>query len=288
MILVVGATGNLGSMIVKRICAQRHPVRALVREGSAYEEVQKAGAAIAFGDLKEPDTLRSACEDVKQVVSTATAVMRGGADTIESVDHQGTSNLIDAAKNANVEQFVYVSAVGFGPESSVPLARAKGLSEVKLKESGLTYSILKPVNFMESWIGFVLGSQLAKGPSVTILGDGRVKHGFVASENVADLAVTVLGHPQAQNAVIPLNGPGSFSYREIIKMIERATGQTIAIHSVDAAQPLPGFPPFVSDLWRLLIEMGDLTLNSEETAQTYGIKLVHVEDFIQTMFETLS
>jgi uncharacterized protein YbjT (DUF2867 family) len=275
-------------MITRKLCAQGNPVRALVREGSAYEELQKAGAEIAFGDLKEPDTLRSACEGVKQVLSTATAVMRGGADTIDSVDIQGTSNLIDAAKAAVVEQFVYVSAFGFSPEASAPLARAKGLSEVKLQNSGLTYTILKPVTFMESWIGFVLGSQLAQGSSVTILGDGTVKHGFVASENVADLAVAVLGHPQAQNAVIPFNGPGSFSYRDIIKMIEGISGRTIEINSVDPAQPVPGLPPFVIELWRLFIELGDVTLSSEETAQTYGIKLVHVEDFIQTMFEVPS
>lgn len=62
---------------------------------------------------------------------------------------------------------------------------------------------------MESWIGFVICAQLQQGPTVTIVGDGKVKHGFVAIQNVAELAVAVLGNSNADNAVIPLNGPGS-------------------------------------------------------------------------------
>lgn len=286
MILVVGATGQLGSMITERLLAQGQTVRAFVREASVYQALKKAGVEIVFGDLKKPDSLVPAFEGVAQVVTTATASIRGGKDTIEAVDLQGTRDLIDTAKAAGVEQFVYTSAFGFSPEAPLPLARAKGLNEVHLKESGLGYTILKPVNFMEVWIGFLLGTQLQQGPSVTIIGDGQVKHGFVAIENVADLAVAVLGHPAAKNTEVPLNGPSSVSYCEIISLIERTTGQSIEINSVAPGELVPGMPPIINELWALLAQMGDLDLDTSDVAQMYKLDLVTVEAFIQRTFGT--
>ncbi|RMD86527.1 MAG: SDR family oxidoreductase [Calditrichaeota bacterium] len=286
MILIVGATGQLGSMIVHKLLAQNKKVRAFVRRTSDFEMLQKAGAEIVFGDLKEPETLLPAFEGVNRVVTTASATMRGGADNIDTVDLQGTHDLIDAAIQAKVEQFVYVSAFGLTSDIPMALAKAKSQNEAHLKNSGLNYTILQPVNFMEAWIGFVIGAQLQKEPTVTIVGDGTVKIGFVAMENVAELAVNVLGHPAAQNSVIPLNGPRSVSYREIIGLIESITGQPIKIRSVAPGEPVPGMPPIVNELWAILTQKGDLQLDSTEVAKTYNLHLISVEDFIEKMFKS--
>jgi uncharacterized protein YbjT (DUF2867 family) len=286
MILVVGATGVLGGMIVHRLRAQGKPVRALVRSAAAAEPLQQRGAEICIGDLELPDTLQAACEGVERVVSTATAALKAHErpDAFEAVDVKGTRNLIDASKAAGARQFVYVSAYGFTPDAPHPLARAKGSNEVYLRDSGLLYTLLQPVLFMESWIGFALGAQLQHGPRVTIVGSERTRYGFVATDNVADLAVAVLGHPAAKNAAIPLNGPGTHSYREVVDMIAGVTGQTIQINSIPPGQPVPGMPPILNELWALLSQLGDSTLDTTDIARTYGVQLLSVRDFVQRTF----
>ncbi len=284
MNLIVGATGELGGRVARRLLAQNQAVRVLVRNSSQYLPLERAGAEVAFGDLKEPDTLPKACRGARRVVATASASLRAGDDTLEAVDRDGIRHLINAAKDAGVEQFVYVSAYGFHIDAQVALARYKSENEAYLRGSGMAYTILKPVNFMESWIGFMLGRQLQQGSTVTIVGDGRTRHGFVAIDDVATLAVKALGHPEAQNTEISVNGPASHSYREIIGLLERATDRRIAVNSVEPGEPLPGFPPVVAELWAWLVEMGDVDIDMTETCLAFDLRLTSVASYIQRTF----
>ncbi len=284
MILIAGATGELGQRVTKQLLAKDKPVRILVREGSEYQELENAGAEIVFGDLKNKESIEQACSSVDQLVSTASATMRGGSDTIESVDLHGTRSLIDAAQKAKVKQFVYVSAFGFTEDTPNALAQAKVKNENYLKGSGLNYTILQPVLFMESWIGFFLGSQLQNGPSVTLMGDGNIKMGFIAIQNVAELVSNVVDHPSAMNSIFPLNGPGSHSYRELVQMIEQATNQSIEINTVQIGEPIPGMPPMINELLSLMSSGDNLEPDTNETAQKFGVNLVSAREFIQQVF----
>ena len=103
MVLVVGATGVLGSLIVRKLLEEQHPVRALVRRGSAHRALEQAGAEIVFGDLKQPDTIVRACRGMAAVVTTANSASRNPPDTIQTVDQDGNATLIEAAESvANV------------------------------------------------------------------------------------------------------------------------------------------------------------------------------------------
>lgn len=281
MILVVGATGNLGGLIATRLLEQGRPVRALVRPQSDYGDLEGAGAEIVFGDLKEPATLAAACGGVLQIVSTATAAARGGGDTAESVDRAGYRHLTAAAEAAGVEQFVFVSAYGFETDSPLPLARAKAATEELLKSSRLSFTILRPTLFMEAWIGLIVGAQLQAGPRVTVVGDPERRYGFVSSVNVADLALAALEHAEARNAVIPLSG-GSASYREIVGWAEETLGTSIEIDAVEPGTMIEGIPPIVSELWGFAAEGGIGALETPEVADTFGIELLGPEEFTRT------
>ncbi|MGI8694400.1 MAG: NmrA family NAD(P)-binding protein [Geodermatophilaceae bacterium] len=89
MILVVGATGLLGAKITRRLLQQSKPVRILTRAGSPAAELSAAGAQAVTGDLKDRPSLDAAVAGVDAVVTTANSVLRGGADTVESVDRDG-------------------------------------------------------------------------------------------------------------------------------------------------------------------------------------------------------
>ena len=135
MILVVGATGELGGLIVRDLLRQGRQVRVLVRAGSSVDEL--AGAQPVLGDLKDAASLHAACAGVSAVVTTANSTARGGADTVESVDRQGNHDLIDAAAAAGVRRFVFVSALGADPAHPMPLLQAKGEAEQRLRDSGM-------------------------------------------------------------------------------------------------------------------------------------------------------
>ena len=283
MILIVGATGELGGRIARSLLDRGERVRALVRKGSNSGELEKAGVELAFGSLTEPATLTAAVAGAETVLTTASASARGGgAEEIEAVDGRGTRDLIDASREAGVDRFVHVTAYGFEADSGVPLARAKAETAAHLKESGLEYTILVPVAFMEAWIGLVIGGQLAHGPSVTLVGDGRSPMGFISVEDVAAAGSRVVGDPEAANAEIPLCGDTA-SYRDVVREIERVTGRAIAIGTVPHGQSVPGLPPIIWELWPILDRAGTPP-GGERALEAYGIRPVTVEQYVARTF----
>jgi uncharacterized protein YbjT (DUF2867 family) len=129
MILLVGATGLLGSAIGKRLVEDSLKFRALVRPGTDADALSAAGAEIVRGDLREPATLGPALVGVDAVISTANVISRvlgGETDlTIHDVDEQGNANLVQAAEAAGVERFVFLSFQDSILESGTPFALAK-------------------------------------------------------------------------------------------------------------------------------------------------------------------
>src|SRR5947207_5030814 len=151
MILVVGATGNLGGVVTRMLLAQGQPVRILARSRSNYQPLADAGAQVVLGDLKQRGSLDPACEGVETVITTANSAARGGEDNPQTVDLEGNRHLIDAALAAGVNQFIFVSVLTADPNSPVPFIQAKGKTEDTLRESGLPYTIIAPNAFMEIW-----------------------------------------------------------------------------------------------------------------------------------------
>lgn len=281
MILVVGATGQLGGMIATSLLARSAPVRILVRPGSEFRALVEAGAEPAVGDLKSRATLDAACDGVDVVITTANSALRGGADNVDTVDIEGNRHLIDAASNARVGQFVFVSALGVSPDSPVPLFRAKALSEAYLRESGLPYTILAPDAFMDVWFPMVLGPALGGAP-VTVVGTGVRKHSFVAAADVAAFATASVGRADALNRHVPLGGPDALSWREVIAAFERALSREIPILSVAPGQSLPGLADIVATLMAGL-DTYDSVVPMSETARQFGVQQTRVEDFVAGM-----
>ena len=143
MILVVGATGVVGGMIARGLLEQGKEVRVLVRRdtpssqlvqhglATSAESLIESGAQPVHGDLRDRASL-AALEGVGTVVTTANSAMRGGADNPQSVDLEGNRNLIEAARDAGVGHFVFVSLLGAAPDHPAPFMQAKGQSEAAL------------------------------------------------------------------------------------------------------------------------------------------------------------
>jgi uncharacterized protein YbjT (DUF2867 family) len=257
-VLVAGASGQLGSAVVRKLRARSMAVRALVRADSRIEHLQSLGVDIRVGDLRDPASLVRAVEGVDYVVATANAaVPRKASDTLRAVDVEGYRALIDASRQALVAGFIYVSVCTSVGEESVPLFRAKRELEAYLQASGLPYTILRAAAFMDL-VFAMMGSDLplrgADAPTAErpfwfshrffssvrdnlergrlgVIGSGATRHSFIAVNDVAEFAVRSLGKPWARNATFEIGGPQALSLRDVASLYQRICGHPIRVQS---------------------------------------------------------
>jgi NADH dehydrogenase len=293
MILVSGATGLLGGAITRNLLAAGKDVRILVRQNSPAAEMAKSGMATdpqtlietgaqpVYGDLKDRASLDRACEGVQTVLTTANSV--GRDFDIEGVDLNGTRNLIDAARSAGVRHFVYTSLYGSHVDNPNPFVRCKAICEGYLKDSGMAYTILAPGYFMEIWIGMVVGMPLRAGQPVTLAGRGDHKHSFVAIQDVAAFGAAVVDNPIALNQVIPIGGPASQTWSEVVQAVGAAIGQDLPVNYVNLDQPVPLLPDGVQDMLKAM-ENYESFIDMSQTAAQYGVELTSLEAFAQRFF----
>ena len=233
MILVVGSTGLVGSEICRLLASKGIPFRAMVRESSDPAKVDRLkdlGAKLFKGNLCDLDSLKAACQGVSTVICTVSAMpfcYQPGVNDIQSVDSEGVSNLIEAAKATGVKQLVYTSFSG-NIEREFPLRNAKRLVEQRLKQSGLVYTILRPGFFMEVWLSPAVGFDVANAKA-TIYGSGDQPLDWIALKDVARFAVESLTKPAARNAVLELGGPQTLSPHQVIKLFEAAKGKAFEV-----------------------------------------------------------
>ena len=179
MILVVGATGLLGSEICRRLRARNLPVRGLVRAGSPGEAALRAmGVEICTGDLRRRADVAAACHGARAVISTATAM--GSKDkslTLRAIDRDAQLQLVEFATAAGVSQFVYVSITP-NLKPTAPLLRYKREVERAVMASGMRWTILQPSVFMEVWLSSLLGWDINAGKAM-IFGAGKIGRAHV-------------------------------------------------------------------------------------------------------------
>src|SRR5689334_19826574 len=153
MVLVVGATGLVGSAVCKKLVQRGESVRALVRPTSSQDKVndlKNAGVELVTGDLKDATSLQAACKGVDSIISTASSTLsRQPGDSIASVDGGGQLNLVDAAKRAGVDRFVFVS-FRRPPGVSFPLSEAKEQVESAIRD--MNFTVVQASWFMEVWL----------------------------------------------------------------------------------------------------------------------------------------
>ncbi len=296
MILVVGATGLLGGRITCLLLYSGREVRILVRRNSPSEALSKqslattaqsliqAGAQPVYGDLTDPVSLDAACQGVDTVITTATAALRGGKDTLDAVDLKGTLNLIAAAKKAGVRHFIYTSALA--RNINIPgLPQFKALCENAVKDSGMEYTILRPSCLEETWVGQVVGVPARVRQPVTLMGKGDHKQNFVWDGDVAAYAVASIDDPRAKNREIDIGGPASYTWTEVVSAAEKYLECSLPVQFVPLGSPLPLLHPIFGILMTGA-EMSESYVDMSRTAAEFGIAVTPLEVGMQKIFRS--
>lgn len=277
MILVVGATGQLGSIVVKNLLRQKRSVRILVRPGSDYESLLKAGAKAVFGDIKAPITLVDALRGVETLISTATSAQRGGDDTVQNVDLIGNRHLVNSAKTVGVKHFIFVSAARADDKSQSTLLQAKKKTENHIIQSGMNYTIVAPEPIMEAWFNAVVTPSLKANRPVTLIGEGNRRHSFISIEDVASFITSSVGNPSARNLQMTLGGPKAISWNDIMGTFETVLGRRV---QVIRAQPGTELPGVTEGMLELLAEMEtyDSYVDTAKLSRLFGVRQTTIEE----------
>lgn len=286
MILVVGATGFLGSEICRRLTPAGQIVRGLVRvtsDPAVTGRLADMGVQLVEGDLKDRASLIAACQGAQIVISTATVTRSSQpGDSIEATDADGQQNLVAAAQEAGVAHFIYVSYSGqIGTDD--PLTLAKRGVEQQLRGSGLTYTILRPSYFIEAWLSPAFGFDAANAKA-TIYGTGENKVSWISLGDVAAFAVESLTNPAARNATLEIGGPDALSPLEVVAVFEEVSGKKFEVQHVPEESLQAQQANAQDSLQRtfaalmLAYAKGDVIL-METTLQQFPLTLTSVRDY---------
>ena len=294
MILIVGSTGLVGSGICQRLAEQGKPFKALVRESSDPSKVARLkglGATLVKGDLRDPASLKAACQGVDAVIETVSAMpfsYSPGQNDIQHVDLEGSKALIDAAKAAGVKHYIYTSFSGH-LDADVPLVHAKRSVEKHLMTSGLAYTILRPSYFMEVWLGPAVGFDAANA-KVTIYGSGDQPVSWISIKDVVAFAVESLTNPAAHNATLEMGGPEMVSPHQAAKLFEKEAGKTFELTHVPVealkAQMDGAADPMQKSFSGLMVSLavGD-PIDMKAMLKAFPLKLTSVQEYARNTMD---
>lgn len=215
MFLVTGATGGLGRRIVRSLRERQMPVRAFVRLTSRYSELEHRGAEIFIGDLQQDKDIEKACRGVQYIISA-----HGGEGNAQALGYRANIELIDRAKEAGVQHFVFISVLGVdrGYEDA-PSFKAKREVEKYLIASGLNYTILRPSGFASNLLS--LAEQFRETGIYLLIGDRQSRTSIVSTDDLAQIAVGSVSVEGARNQILPVGGPDVLQRQDIPRIFGR-------------------------------------------------------------------
>jgi uncharacterized protein YbjT (DUF2867 family) len=216
MILVTGATGHVGSELVRLLAAAGTPARALVHSPDKAAPIQRLGLETAVGDFEQPDTLDAAMAGCDRLFLLSPPTPR---------QPQQEQQVIDAAKRAGVAHVVKQSVPwADDPDTGLVFCRWHGQIEQHLEGSGLSYTLLRPSNFMQN---FLMSAQPVADQGVLygMTGEGRVA--FIDTRDIAAVAAELLTSPGHQGTSYTLTGPEALTSAEVAERLSAATGHQV-------------------------------------------------------------
>jgi uncharacterized protein YbjT (DUF2867 family) len=290
-VLVVGATGQLGGAIARKLMASGVKVRALARSRERLEPLA-GGAEIAPIDLRDVAQLTEACRGVEQIVATANNNMGSGQTSPSRIDLSGYQNLCAAARNTGVRRLIYVSCRGVTQDAPVDIFRIKWYIEDAIRRSGVPHVMLRPTAFMDIWIDVLLAKGIREKGVATIFGDGTNVSNYIAVEDVAEFAVKILSRPDVVNEAVEAGGPSNLCQNDLATLLEqrlKSSGKRRHI-PVMALRTLPPIVRPFNELAARLMSLGFYAATApaafpgwKASADRFGIAPRTVETYVNQM-----
>jgi NADH dehydrogenase len=227
VLLLTGATGLVGTALRGRLIAAGVPIRCLVRDPRRLGD-DRVRVQIALGDLADPPSFRNALRGVDTVVHLAATIRDQPQGSIEELNGIATWRLVDAARRAGAEHFVFFSALGASTQSRARLLRAKALAEEAVRDSELRTTI-----FASSMIYAPADRYLTLLGRISLLpgvmpfsGRGRARYAPIWVADVADCVINALRDGVRETARYELAGPDVLTHEQIVRLALAAHGRS--------------------------------------------------------------
>lgn len=223
MILITGASGNVGSAVLNALTAKGQPVRALYRSA---EDVSRAPRKVetAVADFANKTALRQAMQGISKVFLVCSPMP-------QLVDLE--SNVVDVSREAGIEHLVQNSAMGAGVlRTSFPSWHYQ--VEQKIKDSGVPFTILRPNTFMQNVVQYFAPTIRTQNAFYACMNNSRVS--LIDVRDIAEVVATVLSTSGHERQVYELNGPEALTYTEVASRISRVIGRNVKYINLTAEQ----------------------------------------------------
>jgi uncharacterized protein YbjT (DUF2867 family) len=293
MLLLTGATGNVGSQLLPLLLERGEDVRCLVRDPRRLGP-RRVDVQIALGDLGElsdPHTMRQSLRGVDTVVHLAASIRDQPPRRIEELNGLATVRLLTAAERAGVRRFVFFSALDAGATQRTRFFRAKWVAERAVESSPLETTVFAPsivYDRGDPWI--TLLRRFSFLPAVPVSGEGRARFQPIWSADVARCVVGALAEEKLRPRY-ELAGPETLSYDEMADLVGRLAGRPRPLVHV----PLPAikgslealrlvFGEAVFATWEEaeLMEVAMLAARGTADAQALGVEPRRMRDVLST------
>jgi len=227
LVFLTGATGFVGGHVLQRLVNEGHTVRALVRDAKTATLVTGNQVQLIHGDVVEGTGLDEGTKDCDAVIHLVGIIAETAKATFERVHSMGTRNVVEAAMRNKAARFIHMSALGVRADGVSEYQTSKWKGEETVRQSGISYCILRPSLIFGRGSGFV-GQMLdimRKAPLVRpVPGNGKPRFRPVFVGDVAACFAQALTNPAAANNTIELGGGEELSLDEILSEIAACAG----------------------------------------------------------------
>jgi uncharacterized protein YbjT (DUF2867 family) len=213
MIVVTGATGHIGSELVRLLSGKNVSARAVTRDLGRSWPVP--GVEWVEGDLRNASSLRELFRGTDRLF-----LLTSNSEDMRVLQE----NAIEAARAVDIDHIVKLSALGASDHSKSPIGRAHHDVEKALQGSGMAWTILRPHVFMQNLLE--LAPRIARDGSIrSASGDGKIP--FIDTRDIAAVAEVALTGPGHESKKYVLTGPEALSYGDLARFIGEEIGRTI-------------------------------------------------------------
>jgi uncharacterized protein YbjT (DUF2867 family) len=225
-ILVTGATGHQGGAALRHLTERGFSCRALTRDPASPKARRLIGSGVEVvgGDMQDAASLTRALDGVHGIYAVQTPYESG----VEAETRQGI-NLIDAAKRSRITHFVYSSVGAADRRTGIPHFESKFRIEEHLRGTGMRYTILRPVFFMENWLNM---RTAIEGGALTLPLDPATRLQMIAVDDIGGMVAAAFEHPgKWQQRALEIAGD-ELSMTALLQALSRAAGHDVEYRQV--------------------------------------------------------
>ncbi len=225
-IVLAGAFGNLGTEILKELCAAGYEVVAADLKERRIEGLRGEYAFRSI-DATKPESLKGLCDGADVVITTMGLTGASTRFTAYDIDQRGNLNLYEEAKRAGVKKFNYISVISCDEPGAekVPMLHAKYLVEQEIKQQPMDWVIYRPTGYFYD-IAKVFKPYVDKGEMQLLKGYGKVRANVV---DCPDFARFIVAHMCDKNVTYNVGGKETYTYEEMAKLCFDAAGKPLKI-----------------------------------------------------------